>query len=357
MDSPFELSPLIQKIAGEVAATPTRRRSFSRPTEICLEEWWLSKPEGCKGLAVSGRPTEERKCNDAHQKFHSAPAKRRFASREFHSAEIVKKHGCTILETADGIFVSLSGFIDRSRTQQNGFSFEVCRDFIYGFPNGWKDYATSMAMGDETSEVNRIELNESVLSAVETSEVSRIELSECAMPAAETSEVNLIELSECSLLAAIEACNGAQLHELVWSIPDTERDVFNKIVYDKLIEVLTAQPKDVTEDQPLYDKLIEVLTPQPMDVTEDQPSKSTSSQVDADVLESSLRGQMQARSGKVMPHHTRTLPLRRSPGKRSYYDEEDCQFELFMQKSRVKKKSMLLSLKQEASINLRKPLY
>lgn len=66
------------------------------------------------------------RCNDAQRKFHSAPARRRYASREFHSTKIVKRHGCTTLETSDGFIVSLCGFINKSRSLENGYSTEVC---------------------------------------------------------------------------------------------------------------------------------------------------------------------------------------------------------------------------------------
>ncbi|XP_021773822.1 uncharacterized protein LOC110737781 [Chenopodium quinoa] len=222
MEAPF--TPIVHKIAGEVVAKP--KRTFTRPTEICLEEWWLSKFDDGKGLAVSGRPIEIRKCDTPQRKFHSAPAKRRFASREFHSTKIVKRHGCTTLETSDGFIVSLCGFINKSRTQQNGFSSEVCRDFIFGFPYNWDDYAAS---------VNK-----------------------------DLSQINPNDVTECVLPAALESYNGAQLHDMVLSLSDAERDKFNKKVYDNLIGV---------------------LTPQALDVIEAQPSKSTS-EADADVLNS-----------------------------------------------------------------------
>ncbi|XP_010675389.2 protein EMBRYO DEFECTIVE 1674 [Beta vulgaris subsp. vulgaris] len=223
MEAPF--SPIIKKIAEEVVASP--KRSFTRPTEICLVEWWLSKPEGGKGLAVSGRPAEFRKSDNAQRKFHSAPGKRRYASREFHSREIMKRHGCTTLETFDGFIVSLCGFINKSLTQQNGFSSEVCRDFMFGFPYNWDDYAASV--GEESS------------------------------------QVNLEEFSESFLPAALDVYNGAQLHDLVLSLSDAERDLFNR---------------------KMYDNLVGMLSPQPLDGVDAQLSNSTPSQVDVGVLHS-----------------------------------------------------------------------
>ncbi|XP_021771222.1 mis18-binding protein 1-like isoform X1 [Chenopodium quinoa] len=221
MEVPF--SPIFHKVAGEVVGKP--KRTFTRPTEICLEEWWLSKLDDGKGLAVSGRPLETRKCDTPQRKFHSAPAKRR-ASREFHSSKIVKRHGCTTLETSDGFIVSLCGFINKSRTQQNGFSSEVCRDFNFGFPYNWEDYAASVDK--------------------------------------DLSQINPKNVTECVLPAALESYNGAQLHDMVLSLSDAERGKFNKKVYDNLIGL---------------------LAPHSMDVIEVKPSKSTT-QAGADVLNS-----------------------------------------------------------------------
>ena len=46
-------------------------------------------------------------------------------TRLFCSAAIVKRHYTTILEAKDGITVTLSGFINRDRAHENGFSFQV----------------------------------------------------------------------------------------------------------------------------------------------------------------------------------------------------------------------------------------
>uniref|UniRef100_A0A803NAZ2 SANTA domain-containing protein n=1 Tax=Chenopodium quinoa TaxID=63459 RepID=A0A803NAZ2_CHEQI len=242
MEVPF--SPIFHKVAGEVVGKP--KRTFTRPTEICLEEWWLSKLDDGKGLAVSGLEFSSvvlngslvcglicnMTCDTPQRKFHSAPAKRR-ASREFHSSKIVKRHGCTTLETSDGFIVSLCGFINKSRTQQNGFSSEtnlaseqVCRDFNFGFPYNWEDYAASVDK--------------------------------------DLSQINPKNVTECVLPAALESYNGAQLHDMVLSLSDAERGKFNKKVYDNLIGL---------------------LAPHSMDVIEVKPSKSTT-QAGADVLNS-----------------------------------------------------------------------
>lgn len=53
--------------------------------------------------------------------------------RVFSSAEISKRHTATVLETADGIMVTVTGFLDRSRTHQNGFPPEVCNSLLCAY--------------------------------------------------------------------------------------------------------------------------------------------------------------------------------------------------------------------------------
>ncbi|KAJ8422536.1 hypothetical protein Cgig2_006992 [Carnegiea gigantea] len=203
-------SPIVKKIAGEVVGK--RKRDFRAPTDVCLEDWWLSKPDGGKGIAVGGRPVEMRRCDNARKEFHCAPTKKRYASREFHSAQVVQRHSCTTVETSDGLFVYLCGFINRSRTQQNGFSSEVsgqnskqvCRDFLYGFPLNWEDHAAK-CVGEETS------------------------------------QSNLEYFSECFLPAALDAYNGAQLHDMVLSLTDAEREILNKKMYNNIMGMLNPE--------------------------------------------------------------------------------------------------------------------
>ncbi|KAK3204476.1 hypothetical protein Dsin_018522 [Dipteronia sinensis] len=90
---------------------------------VLLYDWWLV-PVGAKGVAVGG--------------FASRGI---LGVRALHSAAIVKRHDTTTLETADGITVTISGLINRSRTCLNGFSLEVCNHFLLGFPHYWEEYA------------------------------------------------------------------------------------------------------------------------------------------------------------------------------------------------------------------------
>uniref|UniRef100_A0A2P2JET2 Protein EMBRYO DEFECTIVE 1674-like n=1 Tax=Rhizophora mucronata TaxID=61149 RepID=A0A2P2JET2_RHIMU len=74
---------------------------------VLLYDWWLVRAKnGNGGLAVAGF------------------AREKLGGRIFCSAAIVKRHDGTTLETIDGITVTITGFINRSRTHQNGFSFQ-----------------------------------------------------------------------------------------------------------------------------------------------------------------------------------------------------------------------------------------
>ncbi|CAM8980929.1 unnamed protein product [Rhodiola kirilowii] len=100
---------------------------------VVLREWWLVRsPKEFEGnrVAVSGFPAEER------------------AVRLFTSAPIVKRHSVVTLETSDGVFVILDGFINKMRTEEGGFSPEVFKFFVYGFPLNWEDYA-GRKLGDD----------------------------------------------------------------------------------------------------------------------------------------------------------------------------------------------------------------
>ncbi|TXG73465.1 hypothetical protein EZV62_002044 [Acer yangbiense] len=99
--------------------------SYFLPT-VCLYDWWLIKSDEIfegKRLAVAGRSSTELK-----------------PMRIFTSAPIVKQHDIFTLETADGISIILKGFINKLRTKENGFSDEVFRHFLIGFPPYWEAY-------------------------------------------------------------------------------------------------------------------------------------------------------------------------------------------------------------------------
>ncbi|KAH9613091.1 hypothetical protein KSS87_001479 [Heliosperma pusillum] len=213
-----------------------RRDMTNDQAKICLEDWWLSRPKNQEGIVVSGRPIEIRKCDDAGTSFNPAsPPMRRYAAREFHSAKVVKRHGATMLETCDGFLISLCGFINKSRTQENGFTSDcegaitlrnsrhflnhgssgnslfvfniiplgVCRDFIYGFPFNWDDYTAQSA--DE-----ELKTNESTIGSF-------------------TPDV-------------LDSFNGAQLHDFVLSLTDTESNLFIERIKNNLVLNPEAEP-------------------------------------------------------------------------------------------------------------------
>ncbi|KAG2317068.1 hypothetical protein Bca4012_067963 [Brassica carinata] len=99
------------------------------PKSVSLSDWWLTN-DG-KGLGVAGFESE---------------------ARLFSSAAISTRHDSTTLETSDGITVSISGFINRSRSLENGFSSEVCNRFLLGFPYHWKDYTEEGFVEEEDEE-------------------------------------------------------------------------------------------------------------------------------------------------------------------------------------------------------------
>lgn len=49
--------------------------------------------------------------------------------RVFSSSPILRRHDVFTLETTDGIYVTILGLINKTRTEENGFPFEVFRLF------------------------------------------------------------------------------------------------------------------------------------------------------------------------------------------------------------------------------------
>ncbi|GKV05799.1 hypothetical protein SLEP1_g17765 [Rubroshorea leprosula] len=94
---------------------------------VCLHEWWLTEAESefdGKRLAVAGSVSGGRE-----------------PVRVFTSAPIVKRYDAFTLETADGVCVVFRGVINKSRTEENGFSSEVFNHFTFGFPYHWEECA------------------------------------------------------------------------------------------------------------------------------------------------------------------------------------------------------------------------
>ncbi|XP_050235377.1 kinetochore-associated protein KNL-2 homolog isoform X2 [Mercurialis annua] len=115
---------------------------------VTLRDWWLVISDGDKfkkGLAVSGFT-----CTGKKQ-----------AMRVFHSAAITKRFDAFTVETADGIIVVFQGFINKLRTAENGFSSEVFKHFLFGFPPCWEECAGKWAKQAraEENDVGNIENN------------------------------------------------------------------------------------------------------------------------------------------------------------------------------------------------------
>ncbi|XP_049360985.1 kinetochore-associated protein KNL-2 homolog isoform X6 [Solanum verrucosum] len=100
-------------------------KSCFQPT-VSLKDWWLIRAERDsqgRTLAVAGLTSREGQ-----------------ALRGFTSAPILKIYDVFNLETIDGICVVLKGFINKSRSEENGFPSEVIGQFLFGFPPQWETF-------------------------------------------------------------------------------------------------------------------------------------------------------------------------------------------------------------------------
>ncbi|KAF1880059.1 hypothetical protein Lal_00022188 [Lupinus albus] len=107
--------------------------SFQRT--LTLYDWWLIKSDNNfqgKRLAVAGIPSKN---------THSSSKLGKGATRVFVSAPVIKRYDVFSLETADGIYIIIKGFLNEQRTLENGFPSEVFNCFLFGFPANWEKYA------------------------------------------------------------------------------------------------------------------------------------------------------------------------------------------------------------------------
>ncbi|KAK6943680.1 SANT associated [Dillenia turbinata] len=107
---------------------------------VCLNDWWLMKSKNDvngKRLAIGGNFTSKQ-----------------HAARAFCSAPIMKRYDIFTVETADGICIKFNGLINKDRTIENGFSVEVFRHFLFGFPAHWEKYAEECSNGEPSSKNN-----------------------------------------------------------------------------------------------------------------------------------------------------------------------------------------------------------
>ncbi|KAK6920948.1 SANT associated [Dillenia turbinata] len=102
---------------------------------VYLNDWWLIKvpDDSTSGkLGVGGFASSEQ------------------GPRAFFSAAITKRHSISLVETADGINIELHGFMNKSRSHENGFPPKVCQQFFSGFPLDWENYAAQHSVGGPT---------------------------------------------------------------------------------------------------------------------------------------------------------------------------------------------------------------
>ncbi|XP_061344763.1 kinetochore-associated protein KNL-2 homolog isoform X2 [Gastrolobium bilobum] len=113
--------------------------SYFRRT-VCLYDWWLVRAQNDfqgKRLAVAG-----------------VSSRKEEAIRVFVSAPVIKRYDVFNLETADGIYVIINGFINEQRTLENGFSPEVFNRFIFGFPSNWESYVIDCFREESTTDID-----------------------------------------------------------------------------------------------------------------------------------------------------------------------------------------------------------
>ncbi|KAL6987325.1 hypothetical protein U1Q18_013073 [Sarracenia purpurea var. burkii] len=125
MVSTSELTQSTKNSAANSAHNDNSSSSYFKKT-VCLKNWWLMKAEDdFEGkLAIAGLASGEKQ-----------------AMRVFSSAPILKRYDLFTLETVDGVFVLIKGFINKVRTKENGFPSEVFKHFVIGFPPYWEEYA------------------------------------------------------------------------------------------------------------------------------------------------------------------------------------------------------------------------
>ncbi|XP_011099260.1 protein EMBRYO DEFECTIVE 1674-like [Sesamum indicum] len=120
-----------RKTPSVPSASPRTAICSSFLKQVLLHDWWLIKADADsdgKRLGVGGFTSKE-----SH------------GIRSFSSAPIVHRYDAVTLKTVDGMTIMIHGQINRSRTLENGFSKEVCDDFVIGFPYYWEEFAALSA--------------------------------------------------------------------------------------------------------------------------------------------------------------------------------------------------------------------
>ncbi|KAL3645542.1 hypothetical protein CASFOL_010722 [Castilleja foliolosa] len=120
---------------------------------VYLSDWWLVKTEDDsqgRRLAVAG--------------FASRGS---HAMRVFSSAPILKRHNDFNIETTDGICIVFEGFINKARTEENGFPSNVDEHFVFGFPPYWEEYVKYLMDKKSSSEDTHLKSLSSPRSEIE----------------------------------------------------------------------------------------------------------------------------------------------------------------------------------------------
>ncbi|WMV23843.1 hypothetical protein MTR67_017228 [Solanum verrucosum] len=110
----FEGLSTISAIEKEELELPFNEQEVSE----ALKSYAPNKAQGPDGFTMAFLPFSTKDC------YSMRPD-----GRVFHSTTIAKRRDTTTLVTVDGITILLSGFINRCRTLQNGFSSEVLKFF------------------------------------------------------------------------------------------------------------------------------------------------------------------------------------------------------------------------------------
>lgn len=103
--------------------TPTPSSSSCFQRTVTLYDWWLVKSSQGNNhrLAISGVSSTKEE-----------------AVRVFNSAPIIKRYDEVSLETVDGIYVLIRGFINKQCTLDNGFTPQIFKSFLFGFSENWE---------------------------------------------------------------------------------------------------------------------------------------------------------------------------------------------------------------------------
>uniref|UniRef100_A0A0D9X3N9 SANTA domain-containing protein n=1 Tax=Leersia perrieri TaxID=77586 RepID=A0A0D9X3N9_9ORYZ len=119
----FLRKPLRAAAAAASACGPLPFPSEDSEESSCvvLFDWWLERVEGDDLKVRVGGHTER---NGKPHVFTSAP--------------IVKRHKACVVQTEDNIVVLINGPLDLEQMKENGYTPEVCEDFMIGFPYFWE---------------------------------------------------------------------------------------------------------------------------------------------------------------------------------------------------------------------------